>query len=181
LTFKAHVSAAVLSIIWRIMTAVPIIIIIDADEKKWNSFSLNELESPISTIKSQVKSFSFYFIFVLVQTSSVGKRCVYVKVLLIYSWVWYILCFLVILPHAMTDDIQNFVYPINSSLRHDTHYYEWLVKWWGWWIGIPNKKHPYNDAGNPEIFSAKWYSMINVNFQCRWIEFLPAMLLFTKI
>jgi hypothetical protein len=51
--------------------------------------------------------------------------------------------------------IQNFIYPNNSALFHDAPYSDWLAKWWGWWVGIPDKMHPYYDAGNPEKCSLK--------------------------
>jgi len=51
--------------------------------------------------------------------------------------------------------IQNFIYPNNSTLMHGAPYGDWLAKWFGWWVAIPDKMHPYYDAGNPEKCSLK--------------------------
>lgn len=37
-----------------------------------------------------------------------------------------------------------------DSSPHGIPYSDWIGKWWIWWIGIPNDKHPVKDYSDPE-------------------------------
>jgi hypothetical protein len=38
----------------------------------------------------------------------------------------------------------------SESSPYGTPYSKWIEKWWSWWVGIPNDKHPAKDYSNSE-------------------------------
>ena len=51
---------------------------------------------------------------------------------------------LIILTPSYVNASSNATMPFQSgSSPYGTPYSEWLKNWWLWWIGIPNKEHPF--------------------------------------
>ena len=55
-----------------------------------------------------------------------------------------------LIANASPSDSEYFIYPNSTGTFHDVTYGAWLVKFWQWWLSIPNSEHPVHDPGNGE-------------------------------
>jgi len=65
----------------------------------------------------------------------------------------------------------------NDSTPYGRSYSQWIEKWWTWWAGIPNDKHPAKDYSDSERCSIMqdgpvWFlpdilpGTVNLNYHC---------------